>query len=37
MRIVVNKHGEFTLNLGVQVVLVYSYIEPTTDYCICSE
>ena len=26
--------GEFNLNLGVQVVSLYSYIEPTTDYCI---
>ena len=33
----VQKTGEFTLILGVQIVLVYSYIEPTTDYCICSE
>ena len=24
------------LFLGVQVVSVYSYIEPTTDYCICA-
>ena len=29
--------SEFTLILGVQVVPVYSYIEPTTDYCICGE
>ena len=29
--------GEFTLILGVQVVSVYCYIEPITDYCICSE
>ena len=26
--------GRFTLILGVQVVPVYSYIEPTTYYCI---
>ena len=28
---------EFSLISGVHVVSVYSYIEPTTDYCICSE
>ena len=28
--------GKFTLILGVQVVLVYSYSEPTADYCICA-
>ena len=27
---------KFTLILGVQVVSVYSYIEPTTDYNICA-
>ena len=27
--------GKFTLILGMRVVLVYSYSEPTTDYCIC--
>ena len=26
--------GKFTLILGVQIVSVYSYIEPTTNYCI---
>ena len=33
MRIVVNNTGEFTLILGLQVVSVYSCIEPTTYYC----
>ena len=28
--------GNFTVILGVQVVSVYSYIEPTTNYCICA-
>ena len=28
--------GEFILILGVQVLSIYSYIEPTTAYCICA-
>ena len=36
MRIVEKKTGDFTVILDVQVVYVYSYIETTTDYCICA-
>ena len=28
--------GKFALIWGVQVVSIYSYIEPTTYYCICA-